>query len=636
VSLRLDQRFRFDTLVVGAANRLAVAAARAVAEAPGSVYNPLFIYGPSGLGKTHLLAAIARQAQQVQPGLAAEYVLLPELLDQYHAAVAAGSGDAFVARWTAVRLLLVDDVQFLTGRRETQTELLQLFTRVQEAGGQLVLTSDRPPSEIADVDERLIARLSGGLVVDIATPEYETRAAILRAHNDDRRLGLGTDLLDEIARIEFGNVRELQGALNRVVAHQALSDAALSVREVRALLGVPDAAPPRATRDSFATFLSDITVAVQQHVDTWKARLGEAIAFWQGEGYRTGVLERALALPKAPDVDGLVETYGKAVAALRELEARATAVDPTLGSHEAFRDPERLAEAEVLVERALSGQLPPPGPSPAFARALFEVGPSNQLAVKAADAVAQQPAARYNPLLVHGPSGVGKTHLVHAIGNEIAELSGGQLRVACVGTQRFVDELIAAIRDNAVDRWRARYRAADVLVLDDVQFVAGKERTQEELFHLFNALLAEGKQVVLSSDRAPREVPDLAERLVSRFEGGLVVPIDVPDRALREKLVARTLEQQGRPFDPELLRAIADKPVQNVRELLGLVNRLLVAADAAGVPLTAAVARTELGDAPAGGGAPPPRASGTATFLDREKVVWEWPDATARLIEELR
>src|SRR6185503_12723818 len=207
-----------------------------------------------------------------------------------------------------------------------------------------------------------------------------------------------------------------------------------------------------------------------QHVDPWKLRVAEAVAYWSGAGYRTTMLERLLQ-NASPDTNFEVRLgeFTAAVEKLRELEGRATALDPALGANEVFRDPERLAEAEELSQKALSGATPPPGPQAAFARAGFEVGASNQLAVKAADAVIEEPGKRYNPLFIHGPSGVGKTHLVNSIGNEIINLSGGATVVACVSAQQFMDELIAALQDGSVERWRNRYRGADVLVIDDVQ-----------------------------------------------------------------------------------------------------------------------------------------------------------------------
>src|SRR6185436_18958633 len=141
-SVHLDPRYRFDSLVVGSANRLAVAAARAVAESPGAVYNPLFVYGPSGLGKTHLLGSIGQLAQRLQPALSVEYVTLVDFVEQYLAAVAAGETDAWASRLQQVNVLLIDDIQFLTGRRETQSELLRLFASMQQGNRQLVLTSD--------------------------------------------------------------------------------------------------------------------------------------------------------------------------------------------------------------------------------------------------------------------------------------------------------------------------------------------------------------------------------------------------------------------------------------------------------------------------------------------------------------
>jgi chromosomal replication initiator protein len=338
-----------------------------------------------------------------------------------------------------------------------------------------------------------------------------------------------------------------------------------------------------------------------------------------------------------PNYEALLRGYGQAVEKLRELEARITTVDPSLGADEVFRDPQRLGDAAAFVERALAGTVPPHGPQTAFVRTAFEESPSNQMAVRAADAVIAEPGHRYNPLFLTGPSGVGKTHLLNAIGNELAKRSGGT-RVACVGAQRFIDELIAALQDGQIERFRARYRAADVLLIDDVQFVAAKERTQEELFHVFNHFHSAGKQLVFASDLPPKAIDGLEERLRSRFEGGLVAELEAPDRTLREKLFARLLGQAGGAPAKDLLTYLADRPLGSVRELIGVVHRLQAAADTSGVPLSLTAARQELEPAGVAATAPPStvRQAADVFFLDDEKIVWEWPDVTGRLVEEMR
>jgi len=649
--MQVDQRHRFENFVTGSANRLAVAAAHAVAEQPGLTYNPLFIYSGSGLGKTHLIGAIGNVVQQREPNRAVEYVTLEDFVEQLHAAIASNEVDRFKQRYGRVDLLLIDDMQFLTGRRETQSELLRLLNALQGTGRQVVMTSDRPPAEIPDVDERLITRLSGGLIVDIGAPDYETRIAILRARCEERGVRFGAGVVEELAKLEFRNVRELQGALNKIIATQTLGGDQVKPEQIRAMFGLetpapkasPGAAPTtpakrpsRAMRPvlDFQSFVSDVATAVAQHVDPWKLKVAEAVSYWGAEGYRTSQLERLLqtAGPKT-DFEGGLRDYFAAIDRLRELEGQAMAIDPKLGENEVFRDPERVAEAEALTKRAFAGVSPPPGPSPGFARAQFEVGSSNQLAVRAADAVIEDPGKKYNPLFVHGPSGVGKTHLVNAVGNEIINLSGGAAVVACVSAQQFMDELIAALQDGSVDRWRTRYRGADALVIDDVQFVAGKERTQEELFHVFNALHSEGRQLVFASDRPPAQLDGLEERLRSRFEGGLVVEIQQPDQLLRQRLYAHYLHGVPSPDQAALMTYLAERPAASVREVLGVVNRLVAAADIAKVPLSLALAKKELEGAAPTMHAPELRSADTY-FLDDEKVVWHMPDVGARLIED--
>ncbi len=646
--MQVDTRHKFENYVTGSANRLAVAAAKAVAEQPGLTYNPLFIYSGSGLGKTHLISAIGNLVLARDPKQNVEYLSLEDFVEQLHAAIASNEADRFKQRYGRVDLLLLDDMQFLTGRRETQSEILRLMNALSGTGRQVVMTSDRPPSDIPDVDERLISRLSSGLVVDIGQPDYETRIAILRARCDDRGVRFQAGVIEELANLEFRNIRELQGALNKIIATQTLGGDHIAPDHIKAMFG-GDAAPGRPSvpvRRStpvktpvgrpgldFQSFVTDIASAVAAHVDPWKIKVAEAVAFWTGEGYRTGTLERLLldGGPKA-DYEGALREFFAAIEKLRLLEGQATAVDPALGSSDVFRDPERLAEAEALTSKALKGSTPPPGPSAAFTRAGFEVGSSNQLATKAADAVIAEPGRKYNPLFIHGPSGVGKTHLVNAIGNEMIQATGGASVVACVSAHAFMDELIAALQDGSVDRWRSRYRGADALVIDDVQFVAGKERTQEELFHVFNTLHKEGKQLVFASDRPPRLLDGLEDRLRSRFEGGLVVEMQAPDRSLREKLYAHYMDAHETPEREGLVSYLADRAAANVREVIGVVHRVVAAADLAGAPLTVSFAKTELeGSAPQG--TPDVRAADTY-FLDAEKIVWHLPDVSARLIED--
>jgi chromosomal replication initiator protein DnaA len=650
----VDARHRFENYVTGSANRLAVAAARAVAEQPGLTYNPLFIYSGSGLGKTHLMGAIGNLVQQRDPKLGVEYITLEDFVEQLHAAIASNEGERFKQRYGRVDVLLLDDMQFLTGRRETQSELLRLLNALQATGRQVVMTSDRPPAEIPDVDERLITRLSGGLIVDIGAPDYETRIAILRARCDERGVRFQNGVLEELATLEFSNIRELNGALNKIIATQTLGGDPVRPDQVRPMFPhlaprtsgarqrarTPAEAPP-AEGEDFESFLTDVASAVAEHVDPWKVKVAEAVAYWAGEGYRTAMLERLLQSggPNT-DFEGALRNYFAAIEQLRALEQRANAIDASLGANEVFRDPERLQDAEGLVHRALAGATPPPGPSAEFARSEFEVGTSNQLAVRAADAVIEEPGKRYNPLFIHGPSGVGKTHLVNALGNELINVSGGAAVVACVSAQQFMDELIAAMQDGSIDRFRNRYRGADALIIDDVQFVAGKERTQEELFHVFNALHNEGKQLVFASDRPPRQLEGLEERLRSRFEGGLVVEMLVPDRALRLKLYAQSLHDIDMPERDALLNYLADRPVSSVREIFGIVNRLVAAADIAAMPLLLNVAKMELEGTAPPLTAPEAKAAGSGAgdtfFLDDEKIVWHLPDPGSRLIEDPR
>ena len=295
--MQVDSRTRFDNYVVGSANRLAVAAARAVAESPGGVYNPLFIYGASGLGKTHLIGAIGNEAVARAPELSVEYLSLEDFIEQIHAAVAVGEMERLKQRYGRVDVLLLDDMQFLTGRRETQSELLRLLNALQGSGRQIVMTSDRPPAEIADVDERLISRLSGGLIVDIGVPDFETRVAILRGKAEERKVSFAPGVIEELARLDFSSVRELQGAMNRLVAQQSL-DGTLTPAQVRSVLGVPtereapheserapdpepaSAAAPAA--DEFFSFVTKIATTVAAQIEPWKVRVGETVAYWAG------------------------------------------------------------------------------------------------------------------------------------------------------------------------------------------------------------------------------------------------------------------------------------------------------------------------------------------------------------------
>ena len=651
----LNPRFTFETFVVGAANRLAVTAGRTVAENPSSAYNPLFIYSGSGLGKTHVLMAIGHAAKAIATQLNIEYLTLDEYVEAFHAAIAAGQGDAFRRRFQNVDVLLVDDVQFLTNRKEMQAELLRLTEALQQSGHQIVLASDRPPAEIADLDERLISRFSGGLVVDMGIPDYETRVAILRRKAEERGTVFQPGVLETVAKVEYPNVRELMGALNRLIAFQAVNDTPINADAAAKVLGIPAAvsstaasstavssaaaSSAAASPDEFSQFLTDVTVTVGKAVEAWRARVTEAVMRWEGEGYRTGRLEKLLDQDTPAAVDEAIAAYVQDVERLKSLEAEVAVLDPQAAGEKVFRDPDHMDAAEAAAAKVRDGAAPPPAPSGAFPLESYVAGTSNEVALSAARDVIAKPGKKYNPLVIVGRSGLGKTHVLNAIGLELAKKKNAV--VACLSTQGFVDELIAAIDGNRVDWWRARYRRATALLLDDIHLLAGKERTQEELFNLFNQFLDADRQLVFTAPAHPNTLGGLEERIVSRLEGGLVAEIGEPDKELRRGMLERLLTQQDVPIEPALLDYLADRPIDSVRNLTGIVQRIVEAAAAQDAPVTAGLAREVLEGAP-----PPRRTAGLRTsgivvssaggVRSREKMVWDWPSAADRVIEDLR
>jgi chromosomal replication initiation ATPase DnaA len=669
VTIRLNPRYRFDGYVVGSANRLAVTAARAIAESPGAVYNPLFVYASSGLGKTHLLMAIGHMALEINPQLSVEYMTLDDFIESFHAAIAAGQGEAYRSRYADVGLLLVDDVQFLTHRREMQAELLRLTNTMLTAGRQIVLSSDRPPNEIEALDDRLIQRFAGGLVIDISAPDYETKVAILRRQAEERKASFDPSVLDAVASLPITSIRGLLGSLNRLIAYQAVSDQPLTSSVARSVLEktLPQAKPatgpvPAVTLppaagsappgepliisesalggDEFGAFINEISSAVARQVEAWRGKVAESIVRWQGEGFKTDRLQRLLEGEAPVDPYAALQGYEEDIDTLRVLEKEARELDPTLESLAGFRDPDRVEEARAEVERIREGTSAPPGPSPIWKFDDFAESPANMVAFSAARALLDAPGEMYNPLVIIGGNGTGKTHLLNAIGNELAAKPGAL--VACLPASDFIEDLINAIEKDRVLSWRTRFRRVTALLLDDVHLLSGKDRTQEELFWLYNVLAENNRQMVFTGMVPPAEMEGLESRLRTRLEAGLIVELPTPDRDIREAMVARMLREKTGEADRELASYIASRPVENVRSLQAIVQRVLAAADADQEKPTAGLARQVLEGSPA---APARRSSSVRTsgllspsgnLRSREKMVWDWPDIADRLIEDPR
>jgi chromosomal replication initiator protein len=259
-------------------------------------------------------------------------------------------------------------------------------------------------------------------------------------------------------------------------------------------------------------------------------------------------------------------------------------------------EPKPVETPGMTVEEVDAAPVSQPGRvrmNPRYTFQNFVVGAGNRLAQAASMAVAESPARAYNPLFLYGGVGLGKTHLLHAIGN-VAELNG--LHVLYVSSEEFTNDLIQSIRSHTTQSFRDKYRQTDVLLIDDIQFIAGKESTQEEFFHTFNTLHGQEKQIVISSDRSPKAMNTLEERLRSRFEWGLIADIQPPDYETRLAILRSKAERMGRMVPAEIMEAIAQRMQSNIRELEGALNRMVAHADLRGIPLTKELVDTALVD----------------------------------------
>ncbi|MBL8960127.1 MAG: ATP-binding protein [Gemmatimonadetes bacterium] len=591
----VDPATRFATLVVGAANRLAVTAARAVVDAPGAIYNPLFVHGGAGRGKTHLLQAVCEAVVAAHPGLAVEYLAMEEFLDDLRAASQTGRSDAIKGRFQRIQLLCLDDAQLLAGQADAQSEVLRIINSMQASGRQVVMAADRPPQEIPELDARLLNRLSGGLVAEIGPPDAESREEILHRIAQARGFQFAPGVTEELARSAMSNVRELQGALNRLFAQQGAQGHPLTPQDVWPVLG--EARIP-ARPDEFTTFLEDVTSSVAASVEAWRTHLAERIAVWSGLGYRTAILEQALALDEPPNVDELDTAFRVVTERLATLEREAIRLDPSYAGQPLFRDPDRLQEAEQCVAMAAARLAPPAGPESKWRLQDFPRTAANRPALASAQLLVLHPARVGHLMLVIGPPRSGKTHLVHGIGNAL-KVAAADSVVACIPAEALAREVVAAVEDGSIDRWHARYRAVQALLVEDVQKLDGRERVQQELATLADALRRDGRPVVLSCDREVAALGALSPRLRAVLESGARV-FTAP---------ASAAEAAGR-FTP------------------------VPEGDEAAAPNIDAIPESEAAAWSAG---PETEGAGRGErwWLDREKLVLRWPDLGECLLEDI-
>lgn len=300
-------------------------------------------------------------------------------------------------------------------------------------------------------------------------------------------------------------------------------------------------------------------------------------------------------------VDWLVEHHRSKI----ELAARETLGKPVSVEFVSSAVPPRVSPPEASATRSMIVTEPVVVPENAQlnARYVFDefvVGSSNRFAHAAALAVADNPARAYNPLFIYGGAGLGKTHLIQAIGHRVNE-KHPKMRISYVSAEGFMNDLILAIRSGITHEFKDRYRNIDILLIDDVHFLAGKESTQEEFFFTFNALHNANKQIVVTSDRPPKEIPTLQERLTSRFEWGLIADIQPPDTETRIAILRKKVEKEHIQIPDDVIQMIAGNAKTNIRELEGSLIKLLAYSSLASREITAEMARDVLADIVKGG-----------------------------------
>ena len=644
----LDPRLTFDTFVVGPANRLATAAARRAADSPGTSYNPLFLYANSGLGKSHILNSVAHHASRAFPESMVVLTTMELYLDDLARTLGEGDTQELRERYRDADFLLLDDVQFLTGQPQAQEMVLRTLDALTGAGKQVVLASDRPPSEINGLDERLVSRFSGGLIVDIGSPEYETRVAILRRKAEERGGGLAPGVAEMTARIPFRNVRELQGGLNRILAIQELEGRTVTPEEVRQLLRVEERAgaaapvPPPPPPPP---------VAPDPDEPTWWGSLLEAAAQAEAEGFAAGRLRRMAEAGREPDdLQAILRVFEEDLDQLRTLVAQAEALGEGWSGPgpSPLLDPERMEEAEAWVAAARERTRPfphiPPGPDLSQAGNRYP-----PLAVRAADRLVSEERPDYNPLfVVAGDPGHGRG-LLEAMARSYL-FRKPRARVGLITAAAFAEEFIGTLSAGTAGAWRERWGTVDLLLVESAQDLAEGERAQDEFFHVFETVKRRGGRVALTADRFPETIGGIDDRLRSRFEGGLVVELTTPPAApAAAPPVGRPgqLRDDPAPDDARVLLDLTDIELRDdgrgglfpsgggERSRDGEASR-------PGLPRFGGITSppaAPAGTRPSSGlrepAAPAPRASaGERWFPSGEKVVWVWPRLDDRLVEE--
>jgi chromosomal replication initiator protein len=283
-------------------------------------------------------------------------------------------------------------------------------------------------------------------------------------------------------------------------------------------------------------------------------------------------------------------------AAARERPVRRGSETPRRGNPVAVGSIPKQAPASQQLELAPT---PSHGLNPRYVYEHYVVGSSNRFAHAASLAVADRPGGQYNPFFIHGGVGLGKTHLLHAIGHR-ALAQQPRLSVVYISSEKFTNDMINSLRGQRMEEFRSRYRTIDILMIDDIQFIAGKTSTQEEFFHTFNALYQSGKQVVLSSDRPPKAIAELEDRLRSRFEGGLIADVQAPDYEMRTAILRTKADELGAVLPDEVIEYVAHKDQTNIRELEGALNKIIAYAQITGRPATLQLAMEAITDAAIG------------------------------------